>query len=328
MTLNKEEAQMTEDTGTQVAEEPKEPTSADTGGTPPSAEPTQSNSSLLSNDKQSSTPQAKLNDDIAEFLNPDGTLKESWWEKVGDDQLKENKNWSKYTSITGMIKSLDHFERLAGRKAIAPEDMDDEQKSEFYKRMGVPEKAEDYEIKPPEEMPEDIPYNPEADKWFAEKAKELNLTKGQAQTLHKEFINFQLEQMNGITVQSADAEAQRLVQAEKELRDTFGDEYERTIAQASNLVDKYENDGLRDALERTGAANEPAVIKFLHDVVKATGEDTIIENGKTRGVGMSTQNIEQRIAEIKADPAFANPLDPKFNIVKSEYDRLIGILYK
>ena len=319
---------MDQDTGTQVTVEPKEPTNVDAGGTPPSTEPTQGNNSLLSGNKPDNTPQVKLNDDIAEFLNPDGTLKENWWEKVGDEQLKGNKNWSKYTSITGMMKSLDHFERLAGRKAVTPEDMDEDQRNEFYKRLGVPEKAEDYEIKPPEDFPEDIPYNPEGDKWFAEKAKELNLTKEQAQTLHKEFLNYQLEQMQRLTAQSADAEAQRRVQAEKELRDTFGDEYDRTIAQVTSLVDKYENDGLREALEKTGAANEPAVIKFLHDVVKATGEDTIIENGKTRGVGMNTQNIEQRIAEIKADPAFANPLDSKFNLLKSEYDRLIGILYR
>ena len=294
-------------------------TTTDTGGS--------ESESLLSKGEASSSEGVRLKEDIAEIINPDGTLKENFWEKLGDDQLKGNKNWSKYTSITGMMKSLDHFERLAGRKVIAPEDMDDDQRAEFYKRLGVPENPDDYGIKPPE-LPEDVPYNQEADKWFAQKASELKLTKEQAQKLHNDFIEFQLEQMKGATVQHADAQAKRMVEAEKELRDVFGEEYERTIARVSSLVDKYDNDGLRDALERTGAANEPAMIKFLHDVVKATGEDTLIENGKTRGVGMNTTNIEQRIEEIKADPAFANPLDPKFKLLESEYSRLIGILYK
>ena len=321
---------MAEETGTMVAEgevstTTQENTSPQTGASVSDTGGTASDSLLSKGDEL--TQGVKLNEDMAEILNPDGTFKEHFWEKLGDDQLKGNKGWSKYTSVTGMMKSLDHFERLAGRKAITPEDMDDDQKAEFYKRMGVPEKPEEYDIKPPE-LPEDIPYNQDADKWFAEKASELKLTKEQAQTLHKEFIDFQLDQLKGMTLQSADTQAQRMVQAEKELRETFGNEYDRTIAQVSSLVDKYENDGLREALEKTGAANEPAIIKFLHDVVKATGEDTLIENGKTRGVGMNTQNIEQRLNEIKAEPAFANPLDPKFNLLKSEYDRLMSIIYK
>ena len=113
--------------------------------------------SLLSPSDNVENSQLELNPDMANIMDSDGSLKENFWEHIGDDSLKGKTSWNKYKSVTAMMKSLDHFERLAGKKVIAPDDMDEEQRNEFYKTIGVPEKPEDYGIAPPEDFPEDVP---------------------------------------------------------------------------------------------------------------------------------------------------------------------------
>jgi hypothetical protein len=63
-----------------------------------------------------------------------------------------------------------------------------------------------------------------------------------------------------------------------------------TAAQAtvSKALNEYGGQGVREAFDLTGAGNNPAIFRLIHNMAKALGEGTPATNGTPAGQGEKT----------------------------------------
>jgi len=106
------------------------------------------------------------------------------------------------------------------------DDASDEDKASYrsslLKELGTPDKAESYELAPPADMPEHVPYDSELGDWFRQAAFESGLPADSAQTLHDKFVGRMIEQAGG-NLEAVQAEATKIVaDATAELETSFG----------------------------------------------------------------------------------------------------------
>jgi hypothetical protein len=260
---------------------------------------------------------------VNSIMDAEGNLKNDWWKGFGDDVA--DKDFSKYKHITSLVKSLSHLESLAGKKIIAPKDMTDEQKTEFYKQMGVPDNADGYEFQAPENMPDGMNYNPESDKWFASKAHELGLTKDQASKLRDEFNSYQMSQMQNMQAETEEQYNNRLAESKQELMKEYGDEYQNMILRVNKTVEALgfrDNDGnfLFDA-------TNPEAIKAFDKLAGVLGEDTIPKVGVQLNNTSTKGDLEARLDELSKHPALFDKGHPEYKKVVRERREIFKKLY-
>lgn len=259
---------------------------------------------------------------IGTILNEDGTFKEGWTSVLGDD-YKDNPSLKKFSSFEALAGSHVNAQKLIGKKNIGFADMDEDQRAQLYKDMGVPETAEEYGFKAPEDMPEDMQYNEAQDKWFAEKAKELKLTKAQASTLRDEFNAMSIAQQKAMITAQADADAKALVEGEKILREKHGAEYDKVIVGAQKFAETF---GLTDSLVQSGLATDPAFIEKMYEASQSLGEDKLISSKSDSGMSPNEARVE--LNELMADPAYLDATHIKHKSTVARVTKLFEQLNK
>jgi len=85
-------------------------------------------------------------------------------------------------------------EKLLGNAIRIPkEDATPEEREAFLNKLGRPEKPDGYQLTPPKDMPEGLPYDGEFAGAFKAKAHELGLTAAQAAGLHDMYVGRMVE---------------------------------------------------------------------------------------------------------------------------------------
>ena len=118
---------------------------------------------------------------ILQFIQPDGTLKDGWHETIPDlpPSLK------KFQSFEGLAKSYVNLESMLGKGDKIPvlsEASSPEEVALFRSKMGIPEDPSGYELAKPEGVPDEI-WDPESLGEFTKLAHDLALSPNQAQKL-------------------------------------------------------------------------------------------------------------------------------------------------
>jgi hypothetical protein len=102
-----------------------------------------------------------------------------WLQKKGldkDPKVLARAAHEQEKMLGGMIK-------LPGKDAT-PEDL-----AAFYNRLGRPEKADGYDFKVPENLPEGLPYDGERAQWLKTELHKVGLTGAQAQAVHDLYVS-------------------------------------------------------------------------------------------------------------------------------------------
>lgn len=145
---------------------------------------------------------------------------------------------------------------------------------------GQKQEPDAYELTAPEDFP--LPAENLAD--FTAKARELGLTKAQAEGMlawHKEFHT-------SVTGALQQQEARTLEGWAKEMRadrDFGGSRWKATVADARKALDAFDTDGsLRALLRDSQYQHNPAVIRVVARVGRALGEHAFVgQNGEGKG---------------------------------------------
>ena len=297
-------------------------TSADTGGQQVT-QPQTSEGSLLGADPTTETGGWSIDS----VLNKDGSFKEDWNKHLGIPELAESSILSNYKSLHTALKSLDHSQRLVGKKVLAPKDMDDATREEFYRSMGVPEKPEEYGFTPPQELPEGVMHDPQGDAWFAQTAKELNLPKDTAMALRDKYLEHLGGSVAKLREAQADAEGRTLAEADAKLTEMYNgneDLKNQAIVKARNMVESVE--GVKAEAVSFINWNDPASIQFFANMADKLGNDKLADFS-TEGVAQSRKEMEMRVKEIMAQPAYLDLKAPDNPKLRAEYKQLMAKLY-
>lgn len=146
------------------------------------------------------------------------TPKEIDFKSLIPEEYKEEKALSNFNNMEDLLKSYLHAQKMVGANKIAvPNKMATEDDwKEVFKKLGAPEKPEDYKYSFKEDE-----INPEQLKSFNETAHKLGLLPKQAESLIKFY-----QEMNSVGEQSKLQTAQaKQLEAESLLKKEFGAEY-------------------------------------------------------------------------------------------------------
>lgn len=210
------------------------------------------------------------------------------------------KFWSEgKPNVEGLAKSYAGLEQLLGQKAnavrIPTEQSTPEEVAAYRKALGVPEKVEDYQIKP-EQLPEGVEWNDDLAKPFAEIA-------------HKH--NIPPKAMSELVAKQAEIEAQRTgalagqIEAKRnegiaELKQTFGDSFDRKLVLAQRAAQTAGVD------PNAPGFSDPAVVKGFVRLAEMISEDQLTAPGTPTGPA----GAQSRAKDIQTNPQ--NPLYAKY----------------
>lgn len=241
------------------------PSTGDTTQTqqPPAQEQTKMPGTMsLSDPALTQKPQEQFT--IDKIVNNDGTFKEGW-----NSSVEGGESLSKYNNINDLIKGFVNANKLIGKKqeqiSRPGADATDEQRKAWREHLGVPEKADDYQV--PDEYKETV--DAESFKEFAQFAHEHNIP---ADTM-QELLRFQeryaakLNEVNAKRIEEQAKEARKYFQAE------WGGLYERNF---NLLKDGLVRAGIDiESPEMSGALNNSFILSALFDKISSMQDGTM-----------------------------------------------------
>ena len=208
------------------------------------------------------------------------------------EDYKDEKSLQNFSTMDDFVKSYLSAQKLVGANKVAiPNKMaTDEDWDEVYKKLGRPEKPDDYKY-----SFKDDEINQDQLKSFNETAHRIGLLPKQAERIIK-FYNEMNEQQQ--TDQTKVFE-EKQVEAMSALKKEFGPQFNKRLDQAKRLAvnslgqDFLENTYLKDG-SRLG--DNLTVIKAFSDLADKLSEDPIIQGDGASY--MTAKDIEKEITEL------------------------------
>ena len=209
------------------------------------------------------------------------------------NEYKEDKALANFEDMNQFVKSYLHAQKMVGLDKIPVPNKyaTDEDWKEVYKRLGAPEKPDQYKYKFDEGQEVDT----EALKNFSSQAHKLGLLPTQAQGM----VNYYNEMVGK---QLADAESVSTSQREKamtELKTEWGQAYDQKLQKANTVVSSVFPKGIMSINLEDGTkfGDHPEVIKAFAALGEKMGEDDIIKSDGP--VYMTPNQIEKQIGELQ-----------------------------
>lgn len=208
-----------------------------------------------------------------------------------------------------LAKAYKDTKALVGQKlGIPAEDATPEAKSAFYKALGVPDKAEEYGLKAPENLPEAVAkfYNAEQLTEYQAKAKELNLTPVQAKGLQEWNDKNMATKLEALQTQVGTSDKEFSTQAAK----IYGSDENanKALGVARAMSEKYAPEWLRKELTSMPNTALLAIAAVATGLSKEmTGEDMVIGGGGTQAAMKSVAELRNDAKAIMALPEYGSP---------------------
>jgi len=223
------------------------------------------------------------------------TTTSSWKESISE-AYRNDPNIEKFTEIDALAKSYINATKMIGQdKVVIPTNNSTEEAwNEVYDKLGRPESAEKYSLDAKSEV---VNFDEAAIKSFAEQSHKLGLNNKQAQGI-LEFYKNNMEgtaQQEKIDVETAHA------QAEQQLRQEWGRDFDNKIKQAKALAQanidlKFLESQLKDGSK---VGDHPEVIKGFAKMASMMQEDKIVTT-ESENVNKG-RDLESEISTIMND---------------------------
>lgn len=233
-----------------------------------------------------------------------------WYDGL-DADLKANPSVQKFKDVGSLTKSYLELEKTLGRdKIVIPTEKDGaDVHAAFWKKLGAPEKAEDYDVGD-EDLPEPVRISKDAKDALRKRAAELGVPKKQFEEL------FKLQKQ--LTEKRFNQEVERLKnlrgESEAKLREKFGAGYEAKTANAQKLLDTFGKGKEFTKEFKEVLVNDRGFIEMMAEIAEAVSEDKF--GGKQR-TSMTPQEAQSELNQIMGDlkGPYYNDLHPEHNAI-------------
>lgn len=265
----------------------------------------------------------------------DGGTATSWVDTLPEEtrnaipeEFRKDPNVTKYKDVGEFFKGHRSLVETIGKKGIIlpGKDAKPEEWHPIYEALGRPKKSDEYKLTMPENLHPSIKPTPESQKAFFDTAHKLGLSNSQANELNGWYMSL-LSKSLGDQDAHAAAETKAATEA---LKKEWGDKYDDNLKAASNFVERVAGpDGIADFGD---LGNKPGVLKTLHKLSAAIGEDTIAKIIGGKGgdsSGSEGEKALKEIEEIRANKshAYHNESDAKHDEAVQHMKKLYGIAY-
>jgi hypothetical protein len=221
-----------------------------------------------------------------------------------------------YKSVEDLAKAAVNQESIIGSSVRRPaDDAPAAEWDKFYSKLGRPEKPDAYELKRPDGLPADLPYDEALAGSFKTWAHQAGLNGKQAQSLHDAFAHAQAEQakahvtaLTKAVETTADALAKEWGPQDSEAFKAKHELANRALKKLG-LVESFKKSGI---ILNDGALTDPALaVAFSQIGEKMFAEDVIDGEGGQGGPNPFKDdqfNLSQITALVKSDPDKARRL--------------------
>lgn len=200
------------------------------------------------------------------------------WMSSAPDEYKTNEVLAKYPEFGDALKDLVSLKSDGSIVRIPGENATDAERAEFHSKMGRPAKAEDYNLAKPQ-LPEGMPYDPEAEKIFKELGHGLGFNQKQLEALHSKFYEVEQQrwQMNQKAEEERTQTENKAVEAAiNDLKNEWtGDDFVKNVNIAVKAYEALEGDPelLDIKLGNDRFGNHPKFLRMFHKIGKLVLDD-------------------------------------------------------
>ena len=239
------------------------------------------------------------------------------WKEAISEEFRQDPNIEKFTEIDALAKSYINATKMIGQDKVAlpNKNSTEDQWNEFYDKVGRPESADKYSLDVKSDV---VPLDNGAVKQFAENAHKLGLSNKQAQGV----LEFYKNSMEGTAQQSKVDTETAQVQAEQELRQEWGREFENNVKKAGALAKANINSDILDLELKSGirVGDHPELIKGFAKIASMMSEDKIVSPESDSA--SKSADIESEISTITN-----NTDGPYWNKQHPDHDKVVQQVY-
>ena len=241
----------------------------------------------------------------------------SSWKDSISEEYRADPSIEKFTEIDALAKSYINATKMIGQdKIIIPtKNSTQEAWDEAYAKLGRPESPEKYALDVKSDV---VPFDETAIKSFAEQSHKLGLNNKQAQGI----LEFYKNNMEGSAQQAKIDTETAQSQAEQELRQEWGRDFEGKVKQAGALAKANINPEILDMTLSNGIrlGDHPEIIKGFAKIAGMMSEDKIVA---TESENVNTiADIESEISAITNDTN-----GPYWNKQHPDHDKMVQQVY-
>ena len=240
----------------------------------------------------------------------------SWKDSISED-FRNDPSIEKFTEIDALAKSYINATKMIGQdKIIIPtKNSGQEAWDEAYAKLGRPESPEKYTF----DVKSDVVNMDEgAIKSFAEQSHKLGLNNKQAEGI----LDFYKNNMEGSAQQAKIDTETAQSQAEQELRQEWGRDFDGKVKQAGALAKANINPEVLDMTLSNGTrlGDHPEIIKGFAKIANMMSEDKIVST--------ESENVNT-VADIETEiSAITNDTDgPYWNKQHPDHDKVVQQVY-
>ena len=239
------------------------------------------------------------------------------WKETISEEYRNDPNISKFTEIDALAKSYINATRMIGSdKVIVPNNNSTEEAwNEVYDKLGRPESAEKYKLDFKSEV---APVDENAMKAFADVAHKTGLNEKQAQAILDFYKQNSENTVQQLKVDTETAQSQ----AEQQLRQEWGKQYEANINKAASVAKANMSGDVLDMQLKDGTrfGDHPDVIKGFAKIAGLLSEDKVVTTeSETVDQG---RDLESEISKIVNDRS-----GPYWNKGHPDHDKLVQQVY-
>lgn len=200
-----------------------------------------------------------------------------WYGAPELEAVVTEKNWAGPADVIKAYQAMAADQ--SGLFAPPPADADAATWAAAMRKLGAPEKPEDYGLARPENLPEDFPFDEGRMTAFAAKAAELGVLPHVA----RELLKWDLEQGQRAVADLRDAEAKAQKENETKVKVAWGSKHAANMAAVDMLLRKHGGDA--GALTKLLPGTFPDLTLVLGKIAAAHAEDTAVTSrpGSTPG---------------------------------------------
>lgn len=258
-----------------------------------------------------------------------GAANGEWYSAIADESTRTWVAAKGWKDPSALAESAFNLEKLighekAGRTVVIPgADAKPEEIAAYRAKIGVPANAADYKLPIPDGGSQE--FAGEAAKWFHE----TGIPPAQAQQLTEKWNAFQAQatqQATQAAVIKADQDFTRVVGQWGAEADANLEAGKRAAAQFIPAKDSQERVSMMNKIEM--AVGTETMLKMFAAIGKGLGEHKMAgADGGSGTFGVTQQQAQQRIAELKSDKAWTAAYIAGGAAQKAEFQRLHEIGY-
>ena len=169
----------------------------------------------------------------------------------------------------------------------------------YRQAIGVPEKPEEYKIEKPADYPQDMPFDEQLVKTFADTAHKLNLTPQQTQGLYKMFLDYDVNIYKDVNKHITD-NREKAVNTLKNVwkgdaYTTNTEETKRSFKQILTAINIPAELGGAEAVikefDESGFGDHPAMVYMFYNLFQKISDDKFIAGADASGGVITTPGM-------------------------------------